>query len=77
MNCIHRNFAQTKTIHVFVALCDNQFQGIVPVPQILGNGKNPKQNLYWGALYGVRSYFENKAKDWKFVKQIPSNNPKF
>jgi hypothetical protein len=22
-----------KTIHIFVALCDNKFQGIVPVPE--------------------------------------------
>ena len=27
-----------KLIHVLVALCDNQFQGIVPVPAKIGNG---------------------------------------
>jgi len=27
-----------KTIHVFVALCDNVNQGIVPVSKSLGNG---------------------------------------
>lgn len=67
--------AQTKTIHVFVALCDNQFQGIVPVPQALGDGKDPANNLYWGALYGVKSYFKRKAKNWKFVKSMPSSDP--
>ncbi len=39
----------TKTIHVLVALCDNTYQGIVPVPEKIGNGQNPDQNLYWGS----------------------------
>lgn len=47
-----------KTIHVFVALCDNANQGIVPVPESLGNGQDPKSNLYWGAIYGLKSYFK-------------------
>ncbi|WP_316785612.1 hypothetical protein [Pedobacter frigiditerrae] len=38
----------TKTIHVFVALCDNKYQGIVPVPKAIGNGQDPDNNLYWG-----------------------------
>jgi len=41
--------SQSKTVHVFVALCDNEFQGIVPVLLTLGNGKDPTRNLYWGA----------------------------
>ncbi|SIS42621.1 hypothetical protein SAMN05421768_10799 [Chryseobacterium joostei] len=57
----------TKTIHVLVALCDNKYQGIVPVPEKIGNGQDPDQNLYWGAGYGVRTYFK-KSKDWKFLK---------
>ena len=28
-----------RTVHVFVALADNQSQGIVPVAATLGNGK--------------------------------------
>jgi hypothetical protein len=43
--------------HVIVALCDNENQGIVPVSKPLGDGKNPQANLYWGAAYGVRTYF--------------------
>ena len=70
-----KNFAQTKTIHVFVALCDNQYQGIVPVPKNLGNGKDTRQNLYWGALYGTKSFLKYKSKAWKLVKTIKSNNP--
>ncbi len=42
--------------HVVVALCDNKNQRIAKVPEELGNGQDPKSNLYWGALYGVRTY---------------------
>lgn len=68
-------FAKTKTIHVYVALCDNENQGIVPVPDRIGDGKNPNTNLYWGCGYGVRSFFKLKTKDWTLVKTIPSKNP--
>lgn len=47
--------------HVVVALCDNVHQGIVPVPARIGNGQDPRTNLYWGAGYGVRSFFSRKA----------------
>lgn len=60
-------------IHVFVALCDNVNQGIVPVAPALGNGDDPERNLYWGAAFGVRTFFA-KNKDWKSVdSQTPSN----
>ena len=38
----------TRSIHVLVALCDNINQGIVPVPPQLGDGQDPRNNLYWG-----------------------------
>ncbi len=63
----------TRSIHVFVALCDNINQGIVPVPTRLGDGQDPDQNLYWGALYGVKSYFK-KAPEWKLIKTIDRPN---
>jgi hypothetical protein len=53
-----------RTIHVFVALCDNQFQGIIPVPAKIGNGDDPKSNLYWGARYGTKTYLEG-SPNWK------------
>lgn len=56
-----------KTIHVYVALCDNDNQGIIPVPDLLGNGNDPANNLYWGALYGVRTYFNDSHK-WKLLE---------
>lgn len=64
------NAQEVKTIHVFVALCDNVNQGIVPVPATLGNGEKPQTNLYWGAAYGVKSFLKYKAKQWILVKKI-------
>ncbi len=58
---------QARSIHVVVALCDNEHQGIVPVPTVLGNGQDKDHNLYWGAAYGVRTWFD-RAKDWERVK---------
>lgn len=54
------------SIHVFVALADNQHQGIVPVPAKLGNGLDPEHNLYWGAAGGVKTFFARSAK-WKLL----------
>jgi len=73
---MHNLLAATKTIHVFVALCDNVHQGIVPVPAKIGNGKDPANNLYWGCGYGIKSFFKLKTTDWKFIQTIPSKNPK-
>lgn len=53
-------------VHVFVPLCDNDHQGIVPVNARLGNGLNLQTNLYWGAKYGVKSYFKS-LKNWKLL----------
>ncbi len=58
-----------------MALCDNKHQGIVPVPAKLGNGKDPLPNLFWGAAYGIKSYFKYKTTDWKVVKSFNSENP--
>ncbi|MFZ0634254.1 MAG: hypothetical protein WA755_09785 [Candidatus Acidiferrales bacterium] len=64
--------AQTPVgvVHVFVALADNQHQGIVPVPARLGNGEDPADNLYWGAAFGVKSYFRLSA-DWELESSAP------
>ena len=58
-------------IHVFVALADNVNQGIVPVSASLGNGDNAKTNLYWGAAFGVRTFF-SKNKDWELISVTPN-----
>jgi len=66
---------QHKSIHVIVALCDNKYQGIVPVPKAIGNGQDPNSNLYWGNNYGVRAYFKN-SKDWKLISKRKGNKIK-
>ena len=53
-------------IHVFVALADNVNQGIVPVSASLGNGDNPTTNLYWGAAFGVKTFF-SRNKEWELL----------
>jgi len=60
--------AQTppRVIHVFVALADNEHQGIVPVPKALGNGDDPAHNLYWGAGGGVKTFFQ-RSQEWKLI----------
>lgn len=61
-----------RVIHVFVALCDNKNQGIVPVPKAIGNGQDAANNLYWGCAGGVKGYFK-KTNSWKLVST--SKNP--
>ena len=66
--------AQAKIIHVFVALCDNESQGIVPVPKKIGNGNDPDNNLYWGCGYGVRTFFK-AAAEWRLVSKRKAVSP--
>jgi hypothetical protein len=66
---------QTKprVVHVFVALADNEHQGIVPVAAALGNGDDAARNLYWGAAFGVRTFFKRTA-EWKEVHSFKQPN---
>lgn len=66
------NSGDVKTIHVFTALCDNRYQGITRVSASLGNGQNPNSNLYWGALYGIRTYFK-RSNEWELITTQKSN----
>ena len=56
-------------VHVFVALCDNEHQGIQRVPDQLGDGDDPAHNLYWGALYGVKTVF-SRSEAWELVAAV-------
>jgi len=60
-----------KVVHVFVVLADNEHQGIVPVPEALGNGRDPNGNLYWGAQYGVRTFLA-RSPHWR---SLPVDQP--
>ena len=63
-----------KVVHAFFALADNGYQGIVTVPAALGNGDDPARNLYWGAAFGVRTYFR-KDGEWKEIALVENPNP--
>lgn len=56
-------------VHVVVALCDNEHQGIVPVRDELGDGDDPAHNLYWGARYGVKAFF-SRARGWRLLSSV-------
>lgn len=77
--CLYLNPAASqnqpiRTVHVFVALADNEHQGIVPVPARLGNGLDPDHNLYWGAAAGVKTFFSRSA-DWVLIRCEPKPKP--
>ena len=57
---------EPMVVHLLVPLCDNEHQGIVPVSKSLGNGMSLRTNLYWGALYGVKTHFK-RSKNWKLI----------
>lgn len=61
-------------VHTIVALCDNIHQGIVPVPAALGNGQDPDSNLYWGALFGVRTHLSRVAGWSQVATEKPSDD---
>lgn len=67
------NDTPARSIHIFVALCDNKYQGIVPVPKGIGNGQDPNSNLYWGCGYGIRTYFK-KSAEWQFLQSKKVND---
>jgi hypothetical protein len=65
---------RVKTIHVLVALCDNDYQGNIKVPKHLGNGDDLRSNLYWGCAGGVKATFCN-SPEWKLVKTVRNPRP--
>lgn len=58
---------------VFVSLADSVNQGIGDVPKALGNGQDARNNLYWGALYGVKTYF-NRSSNWNVRSVQPASS---
>ncbi len=62
-----------KVVHVFVCLADNRNQGIVPIRAALGNGQDPANNLYWGAMYGVKTFLRRSGQ-WETI-QAPGARP--
>jgi len=66
-------WAAPKKVAVFVALCDNATQGIIPVPAKIGDGNKPDDNLYWGCSDGFAGCFR-ASKAWKLQrKEVPQD----
>jgi hypothetical protein len=63
---------ETKLVKIFVGLCDNKTQGIAPVPEKIGDGDLPMENLYWGCAEGVRTWFQ-RSPNWTI--SAPVNAP--
>ena len=63
----HDALSDPKRVHVFVALADNEHQGIAKVPVKIGNGDDADSNLYWGTTDGFKSVF-GRSKAWKLEK---------
>lgn len=61
-------------VTVHVALCDNTWQGIVPVPAFLGNGDRPRTNLYWGAMHGLFGELR-RSRRWRLVARRRGVSP--
>lgn len=53
-----------KQVALFVALCDNEHQGIAPVPSAIGDGENPERNLYWGCGDAVPRLLRRAENKW-------------
>lgn len=61
-------------IQLSVALADNAHQWIVPVPAAIGNGRDARSNLYWGARYGVKTYLTRSAGWTRLASVKPSDS---
>ncbi|MBK8035577.1 MAG: hypothetical protein IPK22_00345 [Verrucomicrobiaceae bacterium] len=66
--------AETQRVHVFVALADNEHQGIAKVPPKIGNGDDAANNLYWGTTDGFKSVF-GRSKAWKLERTEENPTP--
>lgn len=66
--------AEPKRVYVFVALADNEHQGIAKVPAKIGNGDDAVNNLYWGTTDGFKSVF-GRSKTWKLEKTEENPSP--
>lgn len=54
-------------VHVTVALCDNA--QIACGSGGLGSPGNLRSNLYWGALFGAKRFFDRPERGWEAVAQ--------
>jgi hypothetical protein len=72
---VHSSWATPKQVALYVALCDNASQGIIPVSARIGDGNNPAANLYWGCSDGFAGCFK-ASKLWKLQRQEKPDDPR-
>ena len=58
-------FSSPKVVHAYVTLADSG-QGIISFNKKLENSNDIDNNQYWGALYGVRQFFD-KSDKWDLI----------
>ena len=66
--------AEPVQIQVFIALADNRTQGIIPVPEKIGNGDDANANLYWGCSEALKPVLCASA-DWKLTRAEKQPQP--
>ncbi|MFB6257855.1 MAG: hypothetical protein ABEH38_04100 [Flavobacteriales bacterium] len=62
-----------KKVHVMVPLCDHEAQTVISSSDKRCDGQSPTQNLYWGARYGIRSFFERNPS-WSLISSFPKDD---
>lgn len=69
------NNEEPLIVHLFVPLCDNENQGIVPTSPSLGNGMDLRRNLYWATSQGIKRFYK-ELSDWELLTSInkPDSN---
>jgi hypothetical protein len=62
------------TVHVDVALCDNAI--LVCGGHGLGDGDDPRRNLYWATSGGLRGWFERPGSGWSRFGLVRNPDPR-
>jgi len=58
-----------RTIHVLVPLCNSEHDRMVGTSTGCDYDK-PSTNLFWGAIYGVKTFFKSDLENWEHIYDI-------
>tara|TARA_B100001750_G_scaffold241966_1_gene254530 strand:- start:429 stop:1190 length:762 start_codon:yes stop_codon:yes gene_type:complete len=58
-----------RTIHILVPLCNSEHDGMVSVSTGCDYNK-PETNLFWGAIYGIKTFFKADVNNWEHIQDI-------
>ena len=59
----------SRTIHIIVPLCNSSHDGMVGVSSGCDYDK-AETNLFWGAIYGVKTFLKSDLDNWEHVYDI-------